>query len=103
MVNTERARRSALSRVPDSTSPLNTGTNAAVSAPSPNNFRAMLGMAKASVNALCSMPAPIIRDCSISRTIPSTLESAVNAPTVNVLRKILPAAEEAAVLGDSFT
>jgi hypothetical protein len=45
----------------DSISPLNTGTKAAVKAPSPNNFRAIFGMAKASVKALCSIPAPIKR------------------------------------------
>ena len=39
-----------------------TGTNAAVSAPSPNSLRAMLGMAKARVKAACSMPAPMRRD-----------------------------------------
>ena len=84
------ARRAACSSESVSTVPLNTGTKAAVSAPSPNSLRAMFGMANAIVNALCSTPAPIRRDCIISRTRPSTRESAVNAPTVNALRSIPP-------------
>ena len=55
---------------------------AAVSAPSPNSLRAMLGIANASVNALCSTPAPINLAWNISRTSPSTRESAVSPPTV---------------------
>ena len=88
IVITARASRSARSCAPLSISRLKTGTNAAVSAPSPKSFLAMFGMAKASVKALCSTPAPIILDWSISRTIPKTLDSAVNAPTVRVLRRI---------------
>ena len=86
---TARARRFADSTSPHSTSPLETGTNAAVSAPSPKSFRAMLGIANASVKADCSTPAPMRRDCSISRTSPSTLLKAVKPPTVNTcLRKV---------------
>ena len=48
----------------------------------------MFGMANASVNALCSMPAPMNRLCSISRASPKTRESAVNAPTVAVFLSI---------------
>ena len=73
----------AASRDDLSSSPLKTGTNAAVSAPSPKSLRIMFGSANARVNALCATPAPIRRDWSISRTSPSTRESAVNAPTVN--------------------
>ena len=89
IVITARARRFADSTSPRSTSPLKTGTNAAVSAPSPKSFRAMLGIANASVKADCSTPAPMRRDCSISRTSPSTLLKAVKPPTVNTcLRKV---------------
>ena len=56
IVITDLARRRALSIACASTSPLNTGTNAAVSAPSPKSLRAMFGRANASVNALCSTP-----------------------------------------------
>ena len=84
IVITLRASFVALSSSPPSasTTPLKTGTNAAVNAPSPKSFRVAFGMAKASVNALCSMPAPIRRDWNISRTRPSTRESDVNAPTI---------------------
>ncbi len=61
IVMTALARRRALSIAFASTSPLNTGTNAAVNAPSPKSLRAMLGMANARVNALCSTPAPMNR------------------------------------------
>ena len=83
IVITERASAAAASRDDLSSSPLKTGTNAAVSAPSPKSLRIMFGSANARVNALCATPAPIRRDWSISRTSPSTRESAVNAPTVN--------------------
>ena len=84
IVITARARRRALSIRCASTSPLNTGTNAAVSAPSPKSLRIMFGIANASVNALCSMPAPMRRLWNISRTRPITRESAVIAPTIAV-------------------
>ena len=84
IVITARARRRALFIRCASTSPLNTGTNAAVSAPSPKSLRIMFGIANASVNALCSMPAPMRRLWNISRTRPITRESAVIAPTIAV-------------------
>ena len=89
IVITERASRAARSIEPASASPLKTGTNAAVSAPSPKSLRAMLGIANARVNAACSMPAPISRDWSISRASPSTRESIVNAPTVKTFLMVL--------------
>ena len=88
IVITARARRRALSIRCASTSPLNTGTNAAVSAPSPKSLRIMFGIANASVNALCSTPAPMSRLWNISRTRPSTRESAVIAPTTAVFRRM---------------
>ena len=50
----------------------------------------MLGIANASVKADCSTPAPMRRDCSISRTSPSTLLKAVKPPTVKTDRIVLP-------------
>ena len=91
IVITARASWDARSSESDSTSPLKTGTNAAVSAPSPNSLRAMLGMAKARVKAACSMPAPMRRDWSISRTSPRTRLSIVNAPTVNTFLSVFGA------------
>ena len=90
IVITARASFAAFSTDADSTSPLKTGTNAAVSAPSPKSLRAMLGIAKASVKALCATPAPMYFAWKISRTIPSTRLSAVKAPTVNVFLSMPP-------------
>ena len=84
IVITARARRRADSIRCASTSPLNTGTNAAVSAPSPKSLRIMFGIANASTKALCSTPAPMRRLWNISRTSPNTRESAVIAPTTAV-------------------
>ena len=88
---TARASRRALSMFSVASSPLKIGTKAAVSAPSPNSLRAMFGIANASVNALCSQPAPMKRLCSISRARPSTRESAVIAPTTAVFFRMPPA------------
>ena len=87
VVRTARASFLADSSAPLSTSPLKTGTNAAVRAPSPNTFLAMLGIANASTKALCSMPAPRILDCIISRTRPRTREKAVRPPTVKTFAR----------------
>ena len=91
IVITARASRCAcFSAASAASASLNTGTNAAVSAPSPNMRRAMFGIANATANALCSTPAPISRLWNISRTSPSTREHAVSTATTAVFFRMPP-------------
>ena len=76
------ATRHARARSPFSSSSLNTGTNAPESAVSATSARTRFGIWNATVNALTRPAAPNAYAATISRTSPSTRDSAVAAPKI---------------------
>src|SRR5689334_11988371 len=68
--------------------PANSGTNAALNAPSPNSRRNRFGNFSATKNASATGPAPSIAAISMSRAKPSTRLAMVQPPTVRTPRSM---------------
>ncbi len=82
------AKRRAASGPSVASRPVNSGTKAALNAPSPNRRRNRFGSLFATKNASATGPAPISAAISMSRMKPRTRLAIVQPPTVRTLLNI---------------